>query len=129
MKTKTVKILLHTMLIALFAVAATAIVMLIFKSKQADDTYLYRATGVVSDINLNKKEITLTDIQYSDDKKLDRLILTVDNVDIYGSSEEKIVLNDIQEKHKLKFYYFDNEEYLLEENAKMKPNSIYDLSK
>ncbi len=128
MKHKTVKAFLHIALVIAVAVTATAIVMLFFKSKQADDTYLYHATGVVSDINFNKKEITLTDIQYSDDKKLDRLILTADNVDIYGSNEEKIALNDIQENQKLKFYYFDNEEYLLKENAKVKPNSIYDLS-
>lgn len=105
------------------------VMMLIFKSRQVDGTYLYHATGVVSNINLEKNEITLTEIEYGNGKTLDKLILLTKDVDLYSDDEERINLSDIKKSHKLKLYYFDTEEYLFRENAKVKPHSIYDSSK
>lgn len=129
MNYKTVKIFLSVITIAVVTGVISVTALLILKSKQADETYLYHGTGTVSCIDYKKKEITLTNIEYGNGKKLDRLILIVDEVDLYDVGEERINLDNMQKTHKLKFYYFDTEEYLLDENAEIKPNSIYDLSK
>lgn len=107
------------------------IIMLIFNMKYADESsfsVLYHATGIVSNVDLEKKEITLTDIVYGNNKTLDKLILSTEDVDLYNNSEKKIELNNIENSSKLKFSYFDTEEYLLKESAKVKPYNIYDLS-
>lgn len=128
MNYKTVKILLSVITIAVAACVITIIVLLIFKSKQVDDTYMLHGVGTVSDIDFDKKEITLTNIEYGKGKKLDRLILIVDDVNLYNADEERINLDNIPKAQKLKFYYFDTEECLLRENSKINPNSIYNLS-
>lgn len=129
MKSKNTKIFYTALIVIVFVAIIMIAALLIFKSKQADETYLHHGTGTVSGIDYKKKEITLTNIEYGDGKKLDRLILIVDEVDLYDVNEERINLDNIQKTHKLQFYYFDTEEYLLDENAEIKPNSIYDLSK
>ncbi len=118
-------------LIIVFTAIIMTIIMLIFNMKYADESsfsVLYHATGIVSNVDLEKKEITLTDIVYGNNKTLDKLILSTEDVDLYNNSEKKIELNNIENSSKLKFSYFDTEEYLLKESAKVKPYNIYDLS-
>lgn len=117
------------LILVVFILIVMAVMLIIFKSRQFDESYLYYATGVVSNIDLEKKEITLTEIEYGDGKTLNKLILLTEDVDLYDNDEERISLNDINTYQNIKFYYFDTEEYLLKENAKVKPHSIYDLSK
>lgn len=132
MKSVKNKNILIIALIIVFTAIIMTVIMLIFNMKYADEnsfSVLYHATGIVGNIDFDKKEITLTDVVYGNNKTLDKLILLTEDVDLYNNNEERIDLNDIKNSNKLKFSYFDTEEYLLKESAKVKPYNIYDLSK
>lgn len=131
MKSVKNKNILIIALIIVFTAIIITVIMLIFNMKYADESsfsVLYHATGIVGNIDFDKKEITLTDVVYGNNKTLDKLILLTEDVDLYNNNEERIDLNDIKNSNKLKFSYFDTEEYLLKESAKVKPYNIYDLS-